>query len=148
MPSKETSIDHQLRATWQAIAKMYNDVASEHDSSMAVGFLLINIDQEFGTASTALGPQMGMKATSLSRLLKKIEEKGLIYREKNPDDGRGIFIKLTALGKEKRNLSRKNVIHFNETVKKNLTNTQQRHFFEVIEVINRLIYDKKIFKTK
>jgi DNA-binding MarR family transcriptional regulator len=31
-----------------------------------------------------------------------MEEKGLIIRKKNPDDGRGVLIYLTELGKEKR----------------------------------------------
>jgi DNA-binding MarR family transcriptional regulator len=44
---------------------------------------------------------MGMEATSLTRTLKSMEEKGLI-RKKNPDDGRGVLIYLTELGKEKR----------------------------------------------
>jgi DNA-binding MarR family transcriptional regulator len=44
---------------------------------------------------------MGMEAT-VNRTLKSMEEKGLIIRKKNPDDGRGVLIYLTELGKEKR----------------------------------------------
>jgi DNA-binding MarR family transcriptional regulator len=43
-----------------------------------------------------------MEATSLTRTLKSMEEKGLIIRKKNPDDGRGVLIYLTELGKKKR----------------------------------------------
>ena len=84
---KEQTIDHALRATWQAVAKMYNEQAVKYDSTMAMAFVLLNIDMEKGTPSTALGPQMGMEPTSLSRILKNMEEKGAIYREKNPEDG-------------------------------------------------------------
>jgi DNA-binding MarR family transcriptional regulator len=42
---------------------------------------------------------------SLTRTLKSMEEKGLIIRKKNPDDGRGVLY-LTELGKEKRDLSK------------------------------------------
>ena len=45
---------------------------------MATGFALLSIDPEKGTPSTSLGPKMGMEATSLSRTLKTMEEKGLI----------------------------------------------------------------------
>ena len=145
MNYKELSIDHQLRATWQAVAKMYNEEASQHGSTMATGFALLNIDIEFGIASTALGPQMGMEATSLSRLLKKMEEKGLIYREKNPDDGRGVFIKLTDFGKEKREVSKNSVIKFNDAIKDNITDDQLKNFFEVTKKINQLVSDKQIF---
>ena len=72
---KDSTIDYALRATWQAVARMYNEEAKQFDSTMAVGFALLSIDPKEGTPSTALGPKMGMEATSLSRILKSIEEK-------------------------------------------------------------------------
>ena len=84
------------------VSKMYNEEASKHESTMAMAFALLNIDFENGTASTSLGPKMGMEATSLSRLLNNLEEKKLIYREKNPNDGRSVLIKLTEFGVEKK----------------------------------------------
>jgi len=142
---KEQTIDHVLRATWQAVAKMYNEQASKHDSTMSMAFVLLNIDYENGTPSTALGPQMGTEATSLSRILKSMEEKGLIYREKNPKDGRSVFIKLTDFGKEKRIISRQHVLKFNDAVKKNVSEEKLNNFFEVIDTINNLINNKKVF---
>jgi DNA-binding MarR family transcriptional regulator len=145
---KELTIDHALRATWQTVAKMYNEQAAKYDSTMAMAFVLLNIDKENGTPSTSLGPQMGMEPTSLSRILKSMEDKGAIYREKNPDDGRGVLIKLTEFGLEKRNTSKQHVIQFNEKVKQHLTNEQINHFFEVTETINKLIAEKSIFELE
>lgn len=142
---KETTIDHALRATWQAVAKMYNEQAAKHNSTMATAFVLLNIDSENGTPSTALGPQMGMEPTSLSRILKNMEDIGLIYREKNPEDGRSVLIKLTDFGKEKRKVSRQSVITFNEKVRENLSKEKINHFFEVIDKINQLINERSIF---
>ena len=142
---KELTIDHVLRATWQAVAKMYNEQAVKHDSTMAMAFVLLNIDVENGTASTALGPKMGMESTSLSRILKSMEDKGAIYREKNPNDGRGVLIKLTPFGIEKREISKAHVIQFNKAVKTNISDKKITHFFEVTTLINKLINDKKIF---
>jgi DNA-binding MarR family transcriptional regulator len=144
--NKQTSIDHQLRATWQAVAKMYNEQAVNHDSTMATAFVLLNIDKEKGTPSTALGPLMGMEPTSLSRILKNMEDKGAISREKNPEDGRSVLIRLTAYGKEMRKVSKGHVIQFNETVFKNVTEKDLEGFFKVTEVINKLIADKEIYK--
>ena len=59
-----------LRAAWISVAKMYNEEAGKKGSTMATGFILLNIDPENGTPSTSLGPKMGMEATSLSRTLK------------------------------------------------------------------------------
>ena len=142
---KDKTIDYILRATWQAVARMYNDEASKYGATMATGFTLLSIDKEGGTPSTALGPKMGMEATSLTRTLKSMEEKGLIIRKKNPDDGRGVLIYLTEFGKEKRELSKNTVLKFNEAVRQNVSAEKLQHFMEVSEIINELISEKKIF---
>jgi len=143
---KEKSIDHMLRATWQAVAKTYNEQAAKHESTMAMAMALLYIDTKDGTPSTALGPSMGMEATSLSRTLNSLEERDLIYREKNPEDGRSVLIKLTDLGIEKRDISKASVYTFNQTIRENITKQKIDHFFEVTELINKLINQKSIFK--
>lgn len=142
---KEKTIDYILRATWQAVSRMYNEEASKYGASMSVGFALLSIDKENGIPSTALGPQMGMEPTSLTRTLKSMEEKGLIVRKKNPIDGRGVIIHLTKLGKEKRDLSRDTVLKFNDMVKQHISQEKLDSFIEVAETINELIADKLIF---
>ena len=144
---KDKTIDYVLRATWQAISRMYNEEAAKYDATMATGFALLSIDKEDGTPSTALGPRMGMEATSLTRTLKTMEEKGLIFRKKNPDDGRGVLLYLTPFGKEKRELSKNTVLKFNETVKQYVSEEKLAHFMEVAEIINELILEKSIFTT-
>lgn len=142
---KDKTIDYILRATWQAVARMYNEEATKYGASMALGFALLSIDKEEGTPSTSLGPRMGMEATSLTRTLKSMEEKGLIIRKKNPEDGRGVLIYLTEFGKEKRDLSKSTVLKFNETIKQHIPEDKLLHFMEVAETINELIAEKKIF---
>jgi DNA-binding MarR family transcriptional regulator len=145
---KDKTIDYILRATWQAVSRMYNEEAAKYDATMATGFALLSIDKEDGTPSTALGPRMGMEATSLTRTLKSMEERGLIYRKKNPEDGRGVLLYLTPFGKEKRDLSKNTVLRFNETVREHVSDEKLRHFIEVAEIINDLILEKRIFNTE
>ncbi|MFD2600883.1 MULTISPECIES: MarR family winged helix-turn-helix transcriptional regulator [Flavobacterium] len=142
---KDKTIDYVLRATWQAVSRMYNEEASKYGASMSVGFALLSIDKENGIPSTALGPQMGMEPTSLTRTLKSMEDKGLIVRKKNPVDGRGVLIHLTKLGKEKRELSRDRVLKFNEVIKQHVSQEKLDNFMEVAEIINELISEKLIF---
>ncbi|MDD5152093.1 MAG: MarR family transcriptional regulator [Flavobacterium sp.] len=142
---KDKTIDYILRATWQAVARMYNEEAAKYGATMATGFVLLSIDKDNGTPSTTLGPRMGMEATSLTRTLKSMEEKGLIIREKNPEDGRGVLIFLTEFGKEKRELSKNTVLKFNETIKEHISEEKLQHFIETSEIINNLITEKKIF---
>lgn len=142
---KDKTIDYILRATWQAVSRMYNEEASKYGATMATGFALLSMDRDNGTPSTTLGPKMGMEATSLTRTLKSMEEKGLIVRKKNPLDGRGVLIYLTDFGKEKREQSKETVLKFNEAVKQKVSAEKLQHFMEVSEIINELINEKKIF---
>ncbi|MCH4552431.1 MULTISPECIES: MarR family winged helix-turn-helix transcriptional regulator [Aestuariibaculum] len=143
--TKEPTIDYVLRTTWLTVQKMYNEEAAKFGSTMATGFTLLSIDPEKGTASTALGPKMGMEATSLSRILKTMETKGLIERRPNPEDGRGVIIHLTEFGREKREYAKNQVLIFNNTIKNHISEDKLKHFYEVTDLINEMISNKKIY---
>jgi DNA-binding MarR family transcriptional regulator len=142
---KDKTIDYLLRTTWLSVSKMYNEEAAKFDSTMATGLTLLSIDQEKGTPSTSLGPKMGMEATSLSRIFKTMEKRGLIERRANPEDGRSVLIYLTDFGREKRAYSREKVLTFNDAIKNNVSEEKLRHFYEVAELINDMVTNKKIY---
>lgn len=142
---KDKTIDYILRTTWLAVQKMYNEEATKFESTMATGFTLLSIDPEEGTPSTSLGPKMGMEATSLSRILKTMETRGLIERKPNPEDGRGVLIHLTKFGLEKRDFSKDRVLKFNEAIIKNIPLEKLETFYQVAETINDLVSNKKIY---
>lgn len=131
---RQETFDSVLRSTWNLVSKMYNKEATKFDSTMAMGFALLSIDAE-GTPSTTLGPKMGMEPTSLSRLLNAMEERELIYRSKNPNDGRSILIHLTPFGKEKRYDSKAVVLHFNKVIENALSPEKIAVYFEVMNCI-------------
>lgn len=145
---KEKTIDYILRSTWMNVTKMYNEEAGKKGSTMATGFALISIDPENGTPSTALGPKMGMEATSLSRTLKSMEEKGLIERKPNPEDGRGVLIHLTPFGKEMRDFSKQVVFGFDKAVQKHVSEDELQIFRKVADTINDLISSKNIYNAE
>ena len=141
---KNKMLDSVIKNTWQAIARMYNEEASQYGASMALGYALLNIDKE-GTPSTALAPRLGMEPTSLTRTLKTMEEKGLITKKKNPKDGRGVNIYLTPLGVEKRGLSKQTVINFNNKLLETFSQQEIDNFIEMSEKIQNIIVTKKKF---
>lgn len=145
---KEKTIDYVLRATWMAVSKMYNEEAGKAGSTMATGFALLSIDPEKGTPSTSLGPKMGMEATSLSRILKSMEEKGLIIRQKNPTDGRSVLLHLTEFGQEMREFSKGVVLKFDEAVTENVSEEDLKTFIKVANSITDLISNKKIYSQE
>jgi DNA-binding MarR family transcriptional regulator len=124
---------------------MYNEEAAKFDTTMATGFTLLSIDKENGTASTALGPIMGMEATSLSRILKSMEQNGLIIRKPNPLDGRGVIIHLTEFGKEKREYSKEKVLTFNNDIRNNISDEKLKNFYEVADLISERVSNRKIY---
>ena len=142
--SKRT-VEQEIRYTWLLISKMYNEEAEKFGGSMTVGFALLSLNPKEPIPSTSLGPKMGMESTSLSRTLKFMEEESLIERLPNPDDGRGILIKLTKRGIDYRNYAKDQVMKFNKTIISNLGEEAINNFFNVINQINKLIKNKKIF---
>jgi DNA-binding MarR family transcriptional regulator len=140
---KKLTVEYALRATWLSIQKMYNEEAQKFGTTMSIGFALLSLDPELGTPSTALGPKMGIESTSLSRILKSMEELDLVYRTPNPNDGRGVLIHLTSYGKERRDYTRQQVLDFNQAVVEKISTEKLNNFFEVIDQINQVVSSKK-----
>ncbi len=144
---REETVDFNIKATWHAISRMYNQYGDKFELTASTGFVLLNIDAEDGTPATKIAPLMGLEARSLTRMLKSMEERGWIYREKDPEDGRSVRIRLTPLGKEKREISRRSVKEFNRRVRSIVSDDKLDVFFEVINGINSLINDKNHLHT-
>jgi len=142
---KHKTIDHILRSVWMAVSKMYQEEALKLDSTMATGFTLISIDPEQGSPSTALGPKMGMEATSLSRILKSMEERGLITRKPHPEDGRSVLICLTEFGQEMREYSKEIVLGFDQMVRQKISEADLKIFSKVAESIMDLAHNNNSF---
>jgi len=142
---KHKTIDHILRSVWMAVSKMYQEEALKLDSTMATGFTLISIDPEQGSPSTALGPKMGMEATSLSRILKSMEERGLITRKPHPEDGRSVLICLTEFGQEMREYSKDIVLGFDHMVRQKISEADLKIFSKVAESIMDLAQNNNSF---
>ncbi len=136
---KRNSIDFSIKATWLAISKMYNTLGADYGVTHSSGFVLLNIDREKGTPATKIAPLLGMEARSLTRMLKNLEEQGLIKRNSDKKDRRKVIIQLTDAGKIKREMSRQTVKAFHKTLEKNIPEDKLRSFFEVINSIQKTI---------
>jgi len=139
---KEKTIDFQIKWAWHSISRMYNAYAARYDTTMAVGYVLLNIDIENGTPATKIAPLLGMEPRSLVRMLKTLEERGLIKREVSKSDKRFVRIVLTDLGKEKRELAKEGVISFNTMIRDKIPLDKLVTFFDVIKEINRLVEEE------
>ena len=133
---KVESVDLMLKSAWLAVSKMYSDQA----------LTLLKIDPKEGTRSTNLGPKMAIEPTSLTRIIKLLEDNGYIYKEKTTTDKREVIIKLTDKGLNSRNLSKEVVLNFNKKVLERIAPEKFEVFKEVmtdiLKIANELNHKK------
>ena len=91
---------------------------------------------------------MGLEPRSLTRLLKSMEEKGLIYRKTDQTDKRSVRIMLTPEGEQYKEKAKASVIKFNEMINGQIPKEKLAVFFEVIQHVNELIETNKIYETQ
>ncbi|MEQ8626364.1 MarR family transcriptional regulator [Ekhidna sp.] len=142
---REETVDYNIKGLWHSISRMYNQFGSQYDITASTGFVLLNIDVENGTPATKIAPLLGMESRSLTRMLKAMEEKGWVYREKDPTDGRSVRIFLSDVGKEKRELSRRAVREFNAKIRSLVDKDRLNTFFEVVQEISEIVEDPSLF---
>jgi MarR family transcriptional regulator, organic hydroperoxide resistance regulator len=136
---REETVDYHIKSAWHAISRMYNQKAAQEDFTTAIGFVLININSKDGTPATKIAPLMGLEARSLTRMLKSMEEKELIFRKPDPIDKRSVRIFLTPEGKRKKEISVKTIMEFNEQVREVVSEEELNDFFMVFQKINQVI---------
>ena len=137
MQKKET-VCFNIKTSWHIIARMYNAEGVSFGLSAPTGYVLLNIHEEEGSTATQIASLIGMEATSMTRMLRTLEEKNLIYKKQDQSDKRMYKIFLTEEGKKKREISKKAVKTFNKKVREQISPEKLTIFFEVIEKINKI----------
>ena len=132
------NVDLILKSTWLAVSKMYSELAQDHDATAVQALTLLKIDPKEGTRSTNLGPKMAIEPTSLTRIIKLLEDNGYIYKEKTTNDKREVIIKLTDKGLINRNLSKEVVVNFNKKVVERISPEKMAIFKEVMQDILKI----------
>lgn len=131
------NIDFYIKATWHSIVRMYNKRAQKYGISQTIGYVLLNVSKK-GSPATQIAPLLGMEPTSLSRLLRNMEQMGLISRQPDENDKRVVRIYLTKEGLKKRKSAKQEVFAFNDKVRESIDNEKLNTFIEVMEKINAI----------
>lgn len=142
----EETVDYNVKVCWHAIARMYNLQAAQYGITTSIGFVLLNIHPQEGTPATKIAPKMGLEARSLTRILKSMEEDGLVCKVGDAVDKRSVRIFLTDKGLEKKEVARQTVKIFNQKVREEIPEAELNMFFKVISRINLLIDGKGVYK--
>jgi DNA-binding MarR family transcriptional regulator len=139
----QETIDYFLKIVWQTVANRYNQLVTDFGITQSIGYLLINIDEAEGTTVSQAAALLGLKSTSLSRMLNQLEKTGLIYRESNKGDKRSVKIYLTDLGKEKRQLAKNVVKQFNTYLNAHISEADKQYLTDMLKKINTLTVNYK-----
>ncbi len=136
---REETVDYHIKSSWHAISRMYNQKAAGEGFTTAIGFVLISINSKEGTPATKIAPMMGLETRSLTRMLKNMEEKGLIFKKPDLVDKRSVRIFLTEEGKRKKEISINTIREFNEQIREVVSESELTDFFKVFEKIQLVI---------
>jgi DNA-binding MarR family transcriptional regulator len=105
----------------------------------------MTINEKFGTQVTKIAPRMGMEPNSLSRLLKSLEEKELVFKRKDTKDKRKVYICLTENGLKLRNIAAERLFSLEKSIKDKISTSDLSSFYKVTDAISDVI---EIEKTK
>ncbi len=143
MSKKHTeTVDSKLKSAWQIISRMYNAEAALYGGSIAIGHFLLNIDSDEGAYASDIAPKLGMESTSLSRIIKALEDEKLILRKADKEDKRKVKIMLTQKGKENKELAKKIVRNFNSEIENKLGKSKIEEFLKTVNDIISLAEEK------
>ncbi len=143
MSKKHTeTVDSKLKSAWQIISRMYNAEAAQYGGSIAIGHFLLNIDSDEGAYASDIAPKLGMESTSLSRIIKALEDEKLIIRKADKEDKRKVKIILTQKGKENKELAKKIVRNFNSEIESKIGKNKIDEFLKTVNDIISLAEEK------
>lgn len=99
-------IEKEIRELLQSISihtrKNYTASLREHGLHIGQELALHHLWQKDGITQAALRHKIGSEASTVSNMLRKLEQDGIVYRKKDEHDNRATNIFLTEKGKQLR----------------------------------------------
>lgn len=140
--SKGDRIDSRLKQSWQIVNRMYYAESVKHQGSIQGAFFLMNVDAEEGSYASDIAPKMGMKSSSLSRMIKALEDGRLIVRKSDKKDKRKVKIVLTDKGKRDRVLAEDVVRKFNTLIEEKIGAERKEEFMRTLSDISAIAEER------
>jgi DNA-binding MarR family transcriptional regulator len=129
--------------TWEALFRAQVAVMRRLQAGPAFKALALNEYDVLFTLSRCpsgclrqneLNDHVLLSQSSLSRLVERLEKRGLVQRMPAPDDGRGVLVQLTEAGRElQRQIGREHVRDIASLVSPALTAEEQRELLRLTE---------------
>jgi DNA-binding MarR family transcriptional regulator len=130
---------------------MYSEIARKEGVSQAMGFVLISISK-YGSSPSEIAKKVGVKSISLTRTFNALEERKLITRNEDVNDGRKVILKLTEEGIEARKIIKEVINDFNDLILQKLSENEisilQKITFTIESLTTQYIDSAKENKAK
>lgn len=150
MPAQQTESPVRLAAeTWESLFRAQVAVMRKLQSGPAFKTMPLNEYDVLFTLSRCpsgwlrlneLNDHILLSQSSLSRLVERLEKRGLIERMPAPDDGRGILLKLTEAGSElQKQIGRLHVRDIAAVLTPALTAAEQLELLRLTEKLRRAV---------
>ena len=134
---------NRIRSSWIELFKFYNDQASKEGGTLSMAFVLLTINEKYGSPVTKIAPRMNMEPNSLSRILKSLEEKGYVLKRKNSEDKRKVYVSLTESGLKLRDMASEKLFALEKVIKAKVSNSDLKSFFTVLDTISDILDSEK-----
>lgn len=89
-----------LRACLGPLVRRLRQVRPDGELTLSQTSVLVRIDREGPTTPGRLADAEGIRAQSMCTIVSALQERGLVVRSPDPDDGRRVVVSLTAAGVE------------------------------------------------
>jgi MarR family transcriptional regulator, transcriptional regulator for hemolysin len=98
-PSRETSIGYLTHEVARLFRRRFEDAASPHDITLPQWKVISELNHQGQLAQVALAAAVDSDPMTMSKILERLEKRGLISREADPADSRAKVVRLTDEGR-------------------------------------------------
>lgn len=92
----------KVRRLARRVSQIYDEALAPHGLTIGQMGLLASLSRRHGIGIGALAQRLSSDASTISRLLRPLEQAGLLIIEPDPEDGRARLVRLTDAGAERR----------------------------------------------
>lgn len=128
-----------IKNTWQKLSRYYNQRLTLHDLTVQKALLLLEIPPESGKNPRSLAKELDLENSSMTGLLDRLEKQGLLERQPDPNDRRGVLIYLTPQGQIARETIKALVEELDRKLQEALSVEDIKVFRKVMAVISKQI---------
>lgn len=136
MSNSENINDWQLLATFSQVFRTVSDSFTDQiDMHRGQSMLLCTIREREGMTQSEIAEQLSIQGATVSNMLQKLEESGLVLRQRDTDDNRLVRVYLTETGREKEAAIHEQFVSMQDALFKDVPEPDRCRFREILQQI-------------